>query len=257
MPAHVSEAFVLQTYPFREGDVIVSFLTRDLGKLRGVARRARRPKSGFGSGLERLSHIKMSYFQRENRELVNVDGCDLLQSQFSLLSNFPAACALDFLAEVTEQVLPEGEPNERFFRLMIATLEHLHSDAPGAVWRAVTYFSFWAARLSGLLPELDVCLECGTYLDDPATPQPAFFNRFRAGLCCRNCNRKFDVRNSWELSLQSRGIAAEMSHTPVAALVSTPWSAKTAQDLRRFLTQQMESHIERRLITYPILEAAV
>ena len=57
MPARVSEAFVLQTWPFKEGDVIVSFLTRDLGKLRGVARRARRPKSGFGSGLERLSHI--------------------------------------------------------------------------------------------------------------------------------------------------------------------------------------------------------
>jgi len=67
MPARVSEAFVLQTYPFREADLIVSFLTRDLGKLRGVARRARRPKSGFGSGLERLSRIRMSYFQRENR----------------------------------------------------------------------------------------------------------------------------------------------------------------------------------------------
>ena len=49
MSARASEAFVLQTYPFKEGDLIVSFLTRDLGKLRGVARRARRPKGGFGS----------------------------------------------------------------------------------------------------------------------------------------------------------------------------------------------------------------
>ena len=42
MPAQVSETFVLRTYPFREADLIVSFLTRDLGKLRGVARRATR-----------------------------------------------------------------------------------------------------------------------------------------------------------------------------------------------------------------------
>jgi DNA repair protein RecO (recombination protein O) len=42
MPARVSETFVLRTYPFREADLIVSFLTRDLGKLRGVARRADR-----------------------------------------------------------------------------------------------------------------------------------------------------------------------------------------------------------------------
>src|SRR5271156_2239611 len=90
MPARVSEAFVLQTWPFREGDLIVSFLSRDLGKLRGVARRARRPKSGFGSGLERLSHIRMSYFQRENRELVNLDSCELVHSQFAVLSDFAA-----------------------------------------------------------------------------------------------------------------------------------------------------------------------
>ena len=89
MSAHVSEAFVLQTWPFREGDLIVSFLTRDLGKLRGVARRARRPKSGFGSGLERLSHIRMSYFQRENRELVNIDSCELLHSQFAVAARLP------------------------------------------------------------------------------------------------------------------------------------------------------------------------
>src|SRR5436305_11937084 len=147
MSARVSEAYVLQTWPFKEGDVIVSFLTRDLGKLRGVAKRARRPKSGFGSGLERLSHIQMSYFQRENRELVNVDSCEILSSQFSLLSDFSASCALDFFAEVSEQILPPAEPSEKYFRLLTAVLDHMHTcrnvSQSGAVWRAVTYFSLW------------------------------------------------------------------------------------------------------------------
>ena len=79
MPARVSETFVLRTYPFREADLIVSFFTRDQGKLRGVARRARRPKSPFGSGLERLSHVRMAYFQRENAELANLTGCELIR----------------------------------------------------------------------------------------------------------------------------------------------------------------------------------
>src|ERR1017187_4860218 len=141
MPARVSEAFVLQTWPFKEGDLIVSFLTRDFGKLRGVARRARRPKSGFGSGLERLSQIRMSYYQRENRELVNIDSFELLQSQFSVIHDFSAACALDFLAEVSEQLLPANEPGERHSRLLTAVLAPLRSQTPGSVWRAVTYFS--------------------------------------------------------------------------------------------------------------------
>src|SRR5215472_9602861 len=165
MPARVSEAIVLQTYPFHESDLVVSFLTRDQGKLRGVAKRARRPKSSFGSGLERLSQVRMSYFQRETRELVNLDSCDLIRSQFDLLSDYGTAVALDYVAEIAEQLLPPGEANERYFRLMLAVLEYLRSPDEGRVWRAVTYFSLWSARLAGILPELHVCLACGNWLD--------------------------------------------------------------------------------------------
>jgi DNA repair protein RecO (recombination protein O) len=181
MPARVSEAIVLQTYPFKESDLVVSFLTRDQGKLRGVAKRARRPKSNFGSGLERLSQVKMSYFQRETRELVNLDSCELIRSQFGLLGDYGAAVALDYLAEISEQLLPPGEPNERYFRLLLTVLDHLRSGAAGSVWRSVTYFSLWAVRLAGILPELHVCLACGNWLDDPAAREPAFFSRYRTG----------------------------------------------------------------------------
>jgi len=256
MSARVSEAFVLQTWPFKEGDLIVSFFTRDSGKLRGVARRARRPKSGFGSGLERLSHIKMSYFQRENRELVNIDSCELLQSQFGLLNDFHAACALDFVAEVSEQLLPAAETNEKYFRLVTAVLEHLRSGVPGAVWAAMTYFSLWTVKLAGLLPELHVCLGCGSWLEDPEHPERAFFNRLRAGLYCHDCRRALDLRGTWELTPESRAIADEILHTPIGQLRERAWSQTTAADLRRFLAQQVESQIERKLITFPVLEAA-
>src|SRR5258706_12457542 len=108
MPARVSEAIILRTYPLKEADLIVSFLTRDQGKLRGVAKRARRPKSGFGAGLERLSHVRMAYFQRENRELVNLDSCELIHSQFGLIADYRAGVALDYFAEVAEQLLPDA-----------------------------------------------------------------------------------------------------------------------------------------------------
>ena len=69
MPAQSSEAIVLRTFPFKEADLIVSYFTRDLGKLRGVAKRARRPKSPFGAGLQRLSYVRMNYQHRDNRDL--------------------------------------------------------------------------------------------------------------------------------------------------------------------------------------------
>jgi len=256
MPARVSEAFVLQTYPFREADLIVSFLARDFGKLRGVARRARRPKSGFGSGLERLSRIRMSYFHRENRELVNIDSCDLVQSQFQLIADFTLACALDYIAEVSEQLLPAAEPNEKYFRLMVAVLDHLHSGAGGAAWRATTYFGLWALKLSGFLPSLTRCSACGLSPDDSGVSGRTYYLRHHAGLYCHDCRRALDLRNAWELSAESREIAREMLFSPIGNLSERQWVQSTASDLRRFVSQQIESHIERRLVTAPLLEAA-
>ncbi|HYZ82778.1 MAG TPA: DNA repair protein RecO [Bryobacteraceae bacterium] len=159
MAVQASESIVLRTYPLKEADLIVSFFTRDLGKLRGVAPRARRPKSNFGSGLERLSHVQMLYYRRENRELVNLSGCELIHSQFDLAAHYPAGIVLDYLAEVSENLLPPDEPNERFFRLLLAVLEHLRTNPEAGVWPSVLYFSLWAVRLSGFLPRLKVAAE--------------------------------------------------------------------------------------------------
>src|SRR5438105_688872 len=131
MPARVSEALILRTYPLKEADLLVSFLTRDQGKLRGVAKRARRPKGGFGAGLERLSHVRVAYFQREARELVNLDSCELIRSQFSLVSDYQTSVALDYFAEVAEQLLPSAEPSEKFFRLFLAVLDSLQPVGVG------------------------------------------------------------------------------------------------------------------------------
>lgn len=221
MPARVSESFVLRTYPFREADLVVSFFTRDLGKLRGVARRARRPKSAFGSGLERLSRVRMAYFQKETAELVSLSGCELVESQFALQTDYALSMALDYFTEVTEQLLPPHEPNERFFRLLAAVLTYLR-DAPGVdasdqnrtprMWTAVTYVSIWAVRLAGIWPEFRV-------------------------------------------SRESVEIAEEMFTTPIGRLAPREWTKSTASDLRHMLQRTMEQHAERKFMTVPLLEA--
>ena len=219
MPARVSESFILRTYPFREADLVVSFFSRDLGKLRGIARRARRPKSAFGSGLERLSRVRMAYFQKENAELVSLSGCELIESQFALQSDYALSMALDYFTEVTEQLLPPHEPNERFFRLLAAALAYLReagecgeSERPARMWTAVTYVSIWAVRLSGIWPEFRV-------------------------------------------SHESVEIAEEMFTTPIGELKPREWTKATAADLRHLLVRTMEQHAERRFLTVPLLEA--
>jgi len=152
--ARVSESFILRTYPLREADLIVSYFTRDLGKRRGVAKRARKPASRFGGGLERLSYVRMHYFHRENRELDTLDGCESVQSGFSMTSDYDVSVALDFIAETSEHLLPAAEPNERYFRLLLALTGYLQNGGREALWPAVAYFTLWSVKLSGILGPL-------------------------------------------------------------------------------------------------------
>jgi len=155
MSSQISEAIVLRTYPYKEADLIVSFFTRDAGKLRGIARRAKKPASKFGAGLERLAHVKMQYFLPENRDLATLDGCELLGDSMGLSADYDRSVAGDFIAEAAEQLLPSGEPSERFFRLMLAVTGFLAAaETPAAVWPAVTYFCLWAVKLEGFLPPM-------------------------------------------------------------------------------------------------------
>jgi DNA repair protein RecO (recombination protein O) len=211
MPSQASESLILRSWPFREADLVVSFFARDAGKLRGIARSARRPKSSFGAGLERLSHVTLWYGGRENTELFSLSRCELIASQLDVTSDYGACVALDFLAEASDALLPPGEPDERFFRLLLAVLGHLRGDPAGRVWPVVSYFSLWAVRLSGLLPELRVAAE-------------------------------------------SRALADEIMHTPVAQLSEREWTAKTGADLRRLMIRSMQEHVERRLHSAALLE---
>ena len=296
MPARESEAFVLRTYPYREADLIVNFVARDQGKLRGTARGARRPKSRFGSGLERLAHTRIFYFQRQNRELVSLDRCELIGPPLFLRADYATSLALDYVVEVCDQLLPEHEPNDAFFRLLRlvaaemwagmneasrssatgpvgepelvaaasgrangAALERSASEAgtpqqgnrmrggegpeaPGWLWRVVTYFSLWAVRLGGWLPPLNVFIQSGVELKPDET---AYFERSHPGLF----SAEFRTPDSWPLTPLSRSIAVEMLKKPLDQLEPRSWSRPTAEDLRRFLVQRLEAQFERQLKT--------
>jgi hypothetical protein len=65
---------------------------------------------------------------------------------------------------VTDQLMPPHEPNEKFFRLLKATLQVLRSG--GSMWSAVDYFTLWSVRLTGVLPELRVSRETGEIVEE-------------------------------------------------------------------------------------------
>jgi DNA repair protein RecO (recombination protein O) len=238
-----SEAIVLRTYPLREADLLVTLFTRAEGKVRGVARSAKKSKRRFGGALEPLTYVRAYYDDRERQELARLDSCDVLESPLASEVSYPRAVALGHIAELLDELLPDRESNDAIFRLTISVLARLKGPD---IWMPITYFELWMTRLVGFLPELSECMECGR----PLNGHKAYFHALVDGLLCAEDKRLA----SSEMSPESRVLAAQMFRMPADNFVGEPWPKLRGADLRKFLMQTLQRHIEKKLVTPGMLE---
>jgi DNA repair protein RecO (recombination protein O) len=246
MPLKQSEAIVLRSYPLREADLLVTFFTRQEGKVRGVARSAKRSKRRFGGALEPLTHVLLHWDDRERQELGRIDSCEVLESPLSSEVDYPRAVALGHVAEVIDELMPDREANDALFRLAVTTLGAMQA---GTVWMPVTYFDLWVARLTGVLPDLNACIACGEVLEH-ANGTRAYFHPLADGLMCASDKRL----SSQEMSAESRRIAAAMFRAPIASFDGAAWPRRQAADLRKFVLGLIERHLEKKLVTAVMLD---
>ncbi len=243
MPLKQSEAIVLRTYPLREADLLVTLFTRSEGKVKGVAKSAKRSQKRFGGALEPLTCVRASWQDREGSELARLDSCDVLLSPLASPMDYPRCVALAHVAEMLDELMPDRETNDGIFRLAWSVLQSLEE---GSIWLPVTYFDLWTLRLMGFLPPLDECIECGR----PLASQPAWFHAQRDGLVCEHDRRPA----STALSLESRDLALRMFRNPVDHFSGELLPTSRLADLRKFLMQILVRHLDRKLLTSTQLE---
>jgi DNA repair protein RecO (recombination protein O) len=181
------------------------------------------------------------FAERPRQELVRLDQLEIVRSPLSSPVDHARIAVLSFFAEVLDEALPEHDPQETVFRLLLAVLEQTTAVQSDLVqpWMPLTYFSLWMTRLMGLLPDIGHCTACGEVLRAGETS----FNALGDGLFCpahRNGNATALSADSWQL-------AQRMLRTPASAFRAEPWPRRRAQDLRRFTLQALERHLERKL----------
>ena len=155
-----TDAIVLRSYNLAEADRIVLCLTRSAGLIRCVAKGARRMKSRFGAALEPFTLIRLSFHERENRELMTASNAEILKSYFNLNSRLESVELLAYFGELVIEFAPPHETDERLFRMLAACVEVLGS-VEGRERSIRRYFEVWLLRLAGLFPELRDCVDCG------------------------------------------------------------------------------------------------
>ena len=237
MPLKESEAIVLRTYPLGEGDRLVSFLDRQAGRVRGVARGARLTKNRYGSTLEMLAYIRIWYFERETRDLVRINQCELIESFMDVQQDYASSVGLALVSEITESVLGEREAADAQFRLILLTTRAIRTHGPSQV--VLAYFCLWTAKLGGWLGPLDRCSSCGRVFQG----ETAFHDSGFAELYCKDCRQNFAKAISQEALSIGR---TALSGTLDRLLAADPPIGGT-KEILSYTLDVLEHHIEKKL----------
>src|SRR4029077_5442289 len=160
MSSEKATALVLKVVEFSEISSIVTLFTREFGKVRGLAKGARRPKGPFESALDLLALCRIVFLRKSS------DALDLL-TEAKLERRFRAAdrdlsslYAGYYVAELLNELTDDADPHPELFDAASDTLLAL-AGGRSTVLALVVRFELLALRLLGHLPSLDACVECG------------------------------------------------------------------------------------------------
>lgn len=216
-----------------------------MGRVRGVAAGARRPKSRFGSTLERMSYVHIWFFERETRDLVRISQCELIESFVGVFRDYSASVALTLMAEITEAVLPDREPADPSFRLLLLSAQAVKRQQ--GIDLPLAYFALWTVRLGGWLGSLDRCARCGVELASVAYTSPSV-----PGIFCTKCRST----GMTTLSMEAVSAGRKMLSERLDRLDAKQFGPATVKELTTYSLDLIEQQIERRLNARAMLESA-
>ena len=184
MVLHTANAIVLRQYPFRETSVLVSCLTDSAGKLKGLIKGLRAPRTRYRSPMQPLSLNRIVYYDTRTSSLHLITQCELLDDFSGLQHDVDVMFLAAFCAELADAVVELEEPQPPLFLLLKDTLGRLTgATTPEARAAIRMHFVLRLLRLAGFRPQLDECSACGTR---PAGAG-AYWSAGQGGLLCASC----------------------------------------------------------------------
>ena len=170
MPVHTADALILRTYPLGESDRIVVFLTRDRGKKRGVAKNARQSRRRFGGALEPMTCGRVTYRERERRDLVFLQDVATIRSPLAAVDG-EALGYVSYFAELIDEWALDNDPSETLYRLGASVVDAIADAVP--IEPLARYFEFWLLRLQGVYqPDPRSSVEALAFLDAARSCSP-------------------------------------------------------------------------------------
>ena len=174
-----TEAVILRTRPFRSSSLIVTFFTKEFGKIQGIAKGIHREGERRGAEFELFTHLEILFYEKKRSDLHLISETSILDSHASLRGSLESLLDAAFFCELTEELTETHDPHPRLFELLQVCFRYLN------VLPAVKLRNLFELKLLnevGWQPHLDHCLKCAGMI-----PETGFFSIREGGMLCANC----------------------------------------------------------------------
>ena len=232
-----AEALTLRNSPFGEADLLVTLFSREAGKLRAVAKGARRPTGKLVGHLEPLTLTRLSLARGRNLDVINQ--AETVANFTPLKENLTAVTKGLYVAELVDGFGSEASPNEPLLNLTLDTLAAIgrapDDDLP------LLHFQLHLLAVSGLLPELQCCVECRRTLE----PGRHRYSADGGGVFCPDCTpNQAGLR---PLSLRALKVMRLLARSRAAELPDLAPDEALSQELKAILTGTVQYWLDKEI----------
>ncbi len=249
MPAEeTTPAIVLRARDYSESDRIVTLLTRDCGKLGGIAKGAKSSRRRFERKLEPLSHVTLFFRRRPHGDLVFITRAEAPPAPAPILDDDLGKIALaSYMAELADALTSEAVDAADAYHLLAVAFAALGRS--GATTAARQAFELNLLRVAGFGLEFARCRVCAEAI--AAANEAVHFVVTRGGVVCPRC-RAHAPEGAVRLGAANAAAMAALAGAPLElASAMAGGGTDGALALARFIA----SILDRRLRSTTLLDS--
>ena len=231
------EALTLKNTPLGEADLLVTLFTKEQGKLRAVAKGARRSNSKLVGHLEPLTQVRLTV--AHGRNLDYISQAQVIGNFHPLKNDLRAITKGFYVAELVDGFGSEANPNQPLYHLAVQTLHAIGQDPESDLY--LRLFELQLLRVSGLRPELYRCVECR---QDLAQGNHRFSPNL-GGTLCTDCHpTDAHIR---PLSLRALKVLRLLDRSQPTEIPSLHMGDTLAQELQTLLGVTIEYWLDKQI----------
>lgn len=182
--SHKADGFVLKSLSYGESDLIVTFYSREFGKIKGIAKGAKRSKKRFANVFEPFSQAHIIFSQKNRDTLAFIEACDIINHYSLIRQDLEKTLTASYFIDLADHFSPEGKANENLFGLLVNFMDWISRENVSDA--AVRFFEMRLLKIAGFEPALTACVRCKKPVTNGGT---YYFFPKEGGITCAACSR--------------------------------------------------------------------